>query len=326
MATRDRCLTGSHTYLGITEEDKALSLGVKQDVYKNGSIRSQHFQLQIPITRVLVDTTDTDAASNETIPIEFPKVLPSALQPTEIPSAFSVPELANYARCPLRYQLENELRIPSIKETKSDLNEDDVSAAIRFVLSQIRRPSDVQKLDTRIQQACENFPEIAEAETEIKKYINSFLNAELGQTALSASKTKTNQHIYADIDGHILDGRIDRLFKDEIGHWQAIIYETGDAQDSSVYSPEMELYSLLIHRCYPEQPTVTMNIFFIQQAQHEQEYFSSTELQEATGRWTKKIAALQQGVYKKNLNHCSFCPYADADDQCIITDPQGESS
>ena len=314
-----------YTYLGITEENNPLRLSVEQKVYQNGTTTRQHVQLQIPISRTLSDTTDTDAASDDTIRVEFPEPLPSVLQPTEIPAAFSVPELANYARCPLRYQLENVLRIPSIKQTELDPDENEMRVAIRSVLTRMRRPSDTQNLDTFVQQACENFSEIADAETELRTHINSFLDSELGQTALSAAQTETHQHLYADVDGHILDGSVDRLFKDETGHWQAIIYETADAQHAEVYSPEMELYSLLIHRCYPEQPTVTINIFFTEHGQCEQEHFSVAELEETTGQWRKKISALQQGIYEKNLNHCNFCPYADADDQCIGDDPQGGS-
>lgn len=307
-----------HTHLGIGEADNLLNLDAKQDVYKNGSTIGQRFRLEIPISRTLAGTTDTDTATDETIPIEFPEGLPSALQPTEVPAAFSVSELANYARCPLRYQLENVLRLPSIKQAEPDPNEGEMKNAILYVLTQIREASDAQNLDTRIQQAFENFPEIVDAETELRKHINSFLDSELGQIALSASETETNQHIYADVDGHILDGRIDRLFRDETGHWQAIIYETGDAQHPTVCSPALELYSLLIHRCYPEQPTVKINIFFTEQGQCEQGHFSAAELEETAGRWRKKILALQEGIYEKNLKHCSFCPYAAADDQCII--------
>ncbi len=316
-----------HTHLGIGEEHDSLTLPiVEQKVYyKNGSTTGQSFPLQIPISRTLTDTMDTDAATDETIPVEFPEALPSALQPAEVPTAFSVSELANYARCPLRYQLENVLRVPSTKHTELDPDEDEMSVAIRFVLTRTRKSSDTQNLDTLIQQACENFSEIADAETELRRHINSFLDSELGQTALAASNTETNQHLYADVDGHILDGSVDRFFKDETGHRQAIIYKTGDAQQPAVCLPEMELYSLLIHRCYPEQPTVKINIFFTEHGQCEQKHFSVAELEETTGQWRKKISALQQGIYQKNLNHCNFCPYADAEDQCIVGDPQGES-
>ena len=305
-----------HTYLGITEEDDLLSLSVEQKIYTNGSTKDQHFQLQIPISRTLAETTDTDAASDETIPVAFPEPFPSALPLTEVPAAFSVPELANYARCPLRYQLQDVLRIPSIKQTEPDENK--MKDAVRFVLTRVRRPSDVRNLDPLIQQACENFTEVADAETELRRHINNFLDSELGQTALSVSENRTSQQIHADVDGHILDGRIDRLFEDETGHWHAIIYATGEAQHPAVCLPEMELYSLLIHRCYPEHPTVKMNIFFTEHGQHEQKRFSPAELEETTEQWTERISALQQGVYEKNLNHCSFCPYADADDRCIV--------
>ena len=310
-----------YEHLGIDEEVNPLSLPVSGEVFSGNDTSRQHFQLEIPIYRALTDLAPMSEVSDETPTVEFPEWTRQIPDSTGIHSAFSVPELANYARCPLRYQLENVLRIPSIKQAEPDSDENEMKNAILYVLMQIREPSDTQNLDTRIQQAFENFPEIADAETELRKHINNFLDSELGQMALRASETETNQHIYADVDGHILDGRIDRLFRDETGHWQAIIYRTGDAQHPTVCSPEMELYSLLIHRCYPEQPTVKINIFFTEQGQCEKGHFSTTELAEAAGRWRKKISALQRGIYEKNLKHCSFCPYADTDDQCIVTEP-----
>ena len=311
-----------HTHLDIDGVSHLLCIDVALDVFINGRIERQSLPLQIPISRALADTTEADEASDETTPVEFPESLPLTLQPTEVPTAFSVSELANYARCPLRYQLQNVLRIPSIRP-EQDLDGDEMSVAFRSVLAEIKQLPDMPNLDTLIQQVSGNFPEIPEMETELRKYIGNFINSELGQTALSASTTRANQQIYTDIEGHIIDGRFDRLFQDETGHWQVINYETGDSQDLEVYYPEIELRGLLIHRRYPEQPMVTINTFFTQQNQHQQKHFSNTELQEATGRWMEKIRALQRGVYEKDLDHCRFCPYADADDQCIVTETSG---
>ena len=82
----------------------------------------------------------------------------------------------------------------------------------------------------------------------------------------------------------------------------------------------MELYSLLLHRRYPQQPTVTMNLFFNEQDRYIQKRFNVAELQKAKEKWKKKISDLQQGHYNKNLDHCCSCPYADPDGQCIITE------
>jgi len=277
---------------------------------------------KLNVLRQLEDSTSTDEALDDITPIEFPEGLPSALEPTGIFAAFSVTELANYARCPLRYQLENVLRIP-INGQEVDLDENELDAAIRYTLGRIRQSSDRQNLDALIQHARDNFPEItteSTAEPTLREHVNNFTNSELGHIALDASQTHTNQQVHADIEGHIIEGRFDRLFKDKTGYWQIINYETTDTQNSDSNYPEMELYSLLAHRRYPEQPTVTINIFFTKQDHYIQKHFSIAELQEATEQWQKKISALQRGNYNKNTDHCCSCPYADPNGRCIITE------
>ena len=277
---------------------------------------------RLNVFRHLEDSSATDETLDDITPIEFPECPPSALEPTGISAAFSVTELANYARCPLRYQLENVLQIPKNGQ-EVDRDETELDAAIRYTLRQIRQTSDAQNLDTLIQQTCENFPEItteSTAEPTLRKHANSFANSELGRIALDASQTYINQQVHADIEGHIIEGRFDRLFKDKTGPWQIINYETTDTQYSDSDYPEMELYSLLLHRRYPEQPTVTINIFFTEQDHYIQKHFSIAELQAATEHWQQKISALQRGNYNKNTDHCCSCPYADPSGQCIITE------
>ena len=311
-----------YEHLGIDEKVNPLSLPVSVEVFSGNDTSHQHFQLEIPIYQTLTDLTPTSEVSEETPPVEFPEWSPLILEPTEIRASFSVTELANYARCPLRYQLENVLRIPTDDQREAGLDETDMDAAIRYTLARIRQPSNQENLDTLIQQACENFPEIMTESTApepiLRKHANNFITSELGQTILSASETRPNQQVHADIEGHIVEGRFDRLFQDKAGHWQIVIYKTCDLQDSEAYHPEMELYSLLAHRRYPEQPTITINIFFTEQDHYIQKHFSIAELQEATEQWQKKISALQRGNYNKNTDHCCSCPYADPNGQCII--------
>ena len=310
-----------HTYLGINEEDDSLNLGVQQNAFADGCTSPQQFELQIPIVRALADLASADEASDETTPVEFPEESLQVLKPTETSASFSITELANYARCPLRYQLENVLRVPTNGQEETDIDKDALDNAIRYTLTQIRRQSDTDNLDTIINQTAEDSPEVTSNLTTIlHTSANNFINSQLGETALSTSETRTNQQVHADIKGHIIDGRFDRLFKDETGDWQVINYKTDDAQDSDVYDPEMELYSLLLHRRYPEQPTLTINLFFTQQDQGIQKHFSITELRDVSEQWQQKISELQRGNYNKNLDHCRSCPYADPDGQCIITE------
>ena len=311
-----------YKHLNISAEDDSLSLPVALEVFADNRTSLQSFPLQIPISRALADTESTDKTSDEITPIDFPEPL-RKLEPTGTSAAFSVSELANYARCPLRYQLENVLRIPVNGQKELNQDEDETDAALRYTFSRIRQRSDIEDLDTTIDEALENYPEVT-AESKVGnrgsllQHVSNFINSELGETALSASSIQTNQHIHADINGHIVDGRFDRLFEDETGNYQIINYKTDEAQNLDTSDPEMELYSLLVHRRYPNQSTVTINLFFTEHGQSEQRHFSPAQLQEAQEQWQDKILALQRGVYAKNLEHCCSCPYANPDGQCII--------
>ena len=299
-----------YKHLGIGEEDNLLNLPFRLKVFPDTGQQSE-------------DTLTTDKASDdETTPVDFPEHPLPTLESTEISASFSVAELANYARCPLRYQLENVLRIPTNGQGESDSNEIDMNASVRYIFRQIRQPSDLEDLDTLIDRALEDYPEATtESTVALRTYVNNFINSELGQSTLSASTIHTNQQIHAAINGHIIDGRLDRIFKDETGNWQIINYETDKLQDLDTYLPEMELYSLLAHRRYPNQSTVIINLFFTEENRCEQIHFDMTQLQDVQEQWQKRISALQRGVYEKNLEHCCSCPYADPDGACIITEP-----
>ena len=313
-----------YKHLSIGEEDDSLSLPVALEMFADNRTSLQSFPLQIPISRALADIESTDTTSDEITPVDFPEPL-RKLEPTGTSAAFSVAELANYARCPLRYQLENVLRIPVNGQEELDQDEDETDAALRYTLSQIRRRSDIEDLDTTIDEALENYPEVTTESkvgnrSSLLQHVNNFINSELGKTALSASRIQTNQHIHADINGHIVDGRCDRLFKDKTGNYQIVNYKTDEPQNSDTPDPEMELYSLLVHRRYPNQSIMTINFFFTEHGQSKRMHFSPAQLQEAQEQWEKKILALQRGDYEKNLEHCCSCPYADPDGQCIITE------
>ena len=317
-----------HKHLNIDEEARLLELPVSLDVFTGNSTNAEFFQLQIPIHQALTETETADEISDETIPVDFP-ALPRKLEPTGTSAAFSVPELANYGRCPLRYQLQNVLQIPTNGHEAPDLDENETDNALRSTLARIRRQSDIKNLDTTIDQVLQTYhpagveegtTQLTKLTKTLRKHVNNFVNSELGETALSASTIQINQHIHADINGHIVDGRFDRLFKDETGNYQIINYKTDEIQNLNTPDPEMELYSLLLHRRYPNQSTVTINIFFTEDGRWEQRDFSPAQLQDVQEQWEEKISALQRGIYEKNLEHCCSCPYADSDGHCIITE------
>ena len=140
--------------------------------------------------------------------------------------SFSVLELANYARCPLRYQLEHVLRIPPLEEGQSDWDETEMDTLIRRVLAQIKHTSDLDNPERLITNTLRNFPDIRQSSIVsdvigvIRTHINNFRNTELAQTLVPTSDSYTNHQIHANINGHIISGRIDRLYRDQ-AEWMA---------------------------------------------------------------------------------------------------------
>ncbi len=309
-----------HKHLDIDEETQQLNLSVALEVFANNHTKRQDYEFQIPVSRTLASLASGDEISGETTDIELPDPSPPTLQSTEIKATFTVAELANYARCPLRYQLENLLQLPQINaETEPD--EEERNKAIRQVMARIRQQSDTEKLDSLINETLKEYPELTGKSTAIlRTCVNNFTSTKIRGTFLNASEVYTNQHIQANINGHIIEGRFDRIFKDKIGQYQLIIYDTTEANDSDLYRPQIGLYALLMLRRYPEQPIIIVNIFFNKQGQGTSMQFSTSELLEVQKLWGEKISKLQTEIYEKNFEHCCFCPYADPEGQCIVTE------
>ena len=318
-----------YTHIGIGEQN-ALCLPVELDVYGDNNTSTHCFNLPIRIFRNLGDIPDSETQDEDTVIAEMPELPLGAVTQQTSGAAYSVTALGNYARCSMRYQLENVLRIPNAGHEASDEenNYDETEApdwdgtqmgrAVHFVLAKIRQRSELEALDELIRWASREYRHTSEVA--IRGHVDSFLNSELGQTALASAETnRCEQQIYAALGEHLLVGRLDRIFKDAAGQWQLIDYKTGANSEAAIYRPQMELYAWLMHQHYPAQPEVAVNLFFTAQNQCETLHFSRDNLQELAARWQKTIANLQQGRYEKNHLHCPFCPYADADKRCLVS-------
>ena len=318
-----------YTHIGIGEQN-ALCLPVELDVYADNNTSTHCFNLPIRIFRNLGDIPDSETQDEDTVIAEMPELPVGEVTPQTSGAAYSVTALGNYARCSMRYQLENVLRIPNAGHEASDEenNYDETEApdwdgtqmgrAVHFVLAKIRQRSELEALDELIRWASREYRHTSEVA--IREHVDSFLNSELGQTALASAETnRCEQQIYAALGEHLLVGRLDRIFKDAAGQWQLIDYKTGANSEMAIYRPQMELYAWLMHQHYPAQPEVAVNLFFTAQNQCETLHFSRDNLQELAARWQKTIANLQQGRYEKNHSHCPFCPYADADNRCLVS-------
>ncbi len=327
---RSNMLEWLYTHLGVPDEGSQC-LPVELETYSEGITSRNAFHLSIEIFRCLDDIKVEDAKAEEAVSADMPEPPLSALNPQTIGNSYAVTELANYARCPMRYRLENVLRIPNPKHDASSEEDSydeaeaqawdgtEMGRAVHAVLSGIERQTDVEKVASLIRSEVRRYRGVSEAA--VREHVNNFLNSELGQTALASAETnRCEQQIHAELgEQHLLVGRLDRLFKDAAGQWQLIDYKTGETSDVAVYHPQMELYAWLVHQRYPEQPEVTVNLFFTAENRCETLRFSRAELQEIAPRGQETIANLQRGSYEKNLSHCQFCPYADADKRCLVS-------
>jgi ATP-dependent helicase/nuclease subunit A len=313
-----------YEHLGISPGEDSLNLPIELNLYSESTENSQSFQLNIPILRQLYATEDTDQVSDEPALVDFPEHPFRSLKPSDFKASFSLTELTNYTHCPLRYYLENVLRIPPLNEEHRDWDKNEMDTIIRRTLAQVKHLSQKEELDKIIDDTLENYPELtkksitAEQKEQLGTYINNFLNSELAATVFSATESYTNNRIHADINGYIISGRFDRLFKDQTGQWQIINFKIFEAQNSVCCKPEIGLHALLFHKVYPNEPNVNITFYFMEQNKYEQMCFNTEDFKEITEQLQKQITSLQQGIFTKNLEHCCSCPYADSHGQCIV--------
>ncbi len=147
------------------------------------------------------------------------------------------------------------------------------------------------------------------------------LASEIGEVITSSLISLSNQQIHFNLDGHIISGRLDRLVKTESGIWHGIVLIPENTENLDVFSPEMELYGLLLHSQYPNQQAINIMLFSAYHNRHIEHSFTISDLNELRLGWIGRISNLQHENYTKNLEHCNYCPYSDSEGNCIVNKP-----
>lgn len=313
-----------YDYLGIDKEADSYRSQVKIHTYRNNDTTERTIDLNIPIIKQVASTDEADTLTEDLETVVIPELSTTQLEASTIASAFSVKELADYARCPLCYQLEYLLQIPQTDNGHTEIQEIDIDIVIRNVLAKVKHTSTPHHIENLILRALHNITNlsddsaISENLTEIRGHVNNFLNSDIGREALLASDGYLNHHIYADINGHIISGIIDRLYKDQNGVWQGLKYISGGDKELDYYKPEFDFLVLLIHKYIPDQTNITVNYFHTGLNQCFSKSFRSNEIQDKVDRCKQVISSLQLETYKNNLTHNSSCQFADSKEQCII--------
>lgn len=314
-------------HLEINEGDELIEISDTLTFYPDGVNTRNDFHLKIPIIRQLEVTTEDDHVSvDENSVVSFPKHPIETLKPSEFESSYTVGELADFARCQLRYQLCNVLRVPPLEEGIIAADSSDLDLAIRWTLSHIERRLDSVEIEDRINNVLEHSADIMKNMTEsaarstLRRHIESYLNSDISATMLSAEKSRCDQQIHAKTNGHIISGRMDRIFQDQSGNWHIANFKTTDLYDTASCTPEMQLLAFLFLSSNPSENSVTITFFFTKTDELEQLHFNRTALDDIMDFWHKQIRLLQKGENRKNLKHCYICPYADFQNLCIVND------
>ncbi len=313
-----------YEHLGINTEDENASLEVAVDEYANQTTLQNRVQLNIPIVKTIDVTTISDKLSHEEHHEDFPELSLQSLQQGSIELSYSVIELANYSRCPLRYQLEHVLRIPSFDRLQSDRNDEVLDYIVRYILFRANQRQDRHYLHGIIDRAFENYHDTnnetltAGQRERIMEHIMNYQNSEIAEMIHKSSKTRNSRSIHANINGQIISGRIDRMFKDDTGHWNGVNFVTDKQFEARYYEPEKELIGLILHKSYPEQQSVLVHYFNTSLNEYHTVCYTETDFQEISDKWTTIITAMQQERFDKNLSHCNFCQFSDIQDNCIV--------
>lgn len=310
-------------HLAINIDEGVVGLEVEIDEYSNQITERKNVDLNIPIIN-RIDVNSLDDTPHDAEHLDYPELPIKSLQQGFINASYSVVELANYVRCPLRYQLEHILRIPTLNNSQVAENDEILDYIVRYAVLRMTHRPDRHQLDSIIDHAFETYSDSmnetlnAVRREEIIAHIINYQNSDIADMIHASTKAENNRSIHAEINGQIISCRFDRIFKDQSGHWNGLKFITNDQHDIEYYEPEMELICLLLHKSYPEQKRVSISYFNTLLNQYHTVCYNDTDFQEITLKWSTLITTIQQGNFDKNLSHCSLCQYSDLQGNCIV--------
>lgn len=158
---------------------------------------------------------------------------------------------------------------------------------------------------------------------DIKNDLKEFYTASIFSEINSYKNYKNEFEVYLKENDYYLYGIIDKIIFEE-NKITIVDYKTDNIQKEQIkdrvenYLPQLNFYAYIIMQLYNNIKKVDIKLIFIK---HPADVYSKSitkeELIEFGGYLKEAVNNMRINNYKKNLNHCSKCLFADSNNNCI---------
>lgn len=281
--------------------------------------------------------------------LEIPEIAIEELSDEPTGEIFSEEHFTTYAQCPAKYYLKYHLGVPETEVFNDEIGllaqEESydgtmtslLDVIVHEVLKRIKTPTPkFETIEATIDSILARHEaldaaDIRELRDETERHINNFLTSELAPRAFSSPENQSGCTIVAKFGDHFVTATIDRLFKNDAGEHEVIIYKTapigdvehaaslfgGESARPNEYTIQMELDAMLVLKLFSEAQSVTTTIFFTHSGLAYSSRYDAEQLPEIERKLRQHIAQISSGKFEKNTNNCPDCPYA-GDEVCIL--------
>ncbi|MEI8134943.1 MAG: UvrD-helicase domain-containing protein [bacterium] len=265
------------------------------------------------------------------------------IAPSESVGRYSPSQILTYLECPTKYFLRYQLGLPE-ESRLPYFNEADVQAehvhgsvfgqllhklmerASQFYSEGIFDKSAFDVLFAETYQAM-HLPKSLEVEykRKILEDTSTILRSPVAIKSLQATHAQTEFPLRSKLaSGQILSGIIDRLFKDDDGIWNILDYKTDRFENigkKKRYEFQMKFYAYLVGAQH-NSPTVKAHILYTHTGKSIEFIFEKKDFLEMESQLKKLVSeildlkgASSLGEIKRELSHCSECPYFETEEQ-----------
>ncbi len=268
-------------------------------------------------------------------------------------SRYSATQFLRFRECPTKYHLSYALGMPEESRLAYDLEADQLSETVRGpllgqivhkVLSKIdglltNGSLDDAKRDRELESIFFSLGVFGETERvklagSVRKHIENFLGSPLASSVLSASETRSEFSLQAQIpSGNTLYGIIDRLYRAANGIWTILDYKTErstsderNRANRERHHFQLRFYAYLSHRMYPTEEMIRGVLFYTERGESEEFSFGAYDFVGLESECEAMIERIHQNEsvrnlhdLERNLDHCPDCKFFDQSaNSCIV--------